>query len=341
MYRILLIPFYVLFLFNFSFSQQGGFIYSGEPFVDSDWGRSYKTSGQDRTLLKRIDEKLKAAAKKILENAGDYNISADDMSFIFDAEKQQENKANGTKCVTCIYSTSPAQGQHFRYKFNIRMEMIEDSKTFVRKGKLDDSLNTIQMNDLEQKRKANNSEAKEKQMQKEMEEFQKEVEKMDMSKLTPEQLDAITKKGEAIGAKADANDKAQHQDNGFFHNLFAAKFAGKVDVLFETNNGMLAAEKNKLLSLKNSPDYFFEELKIPGCSFACIYFDRYMKSDFSFHENPVFIAYSGNVYDTESSLPREWVKPFCIRVSFSGNMEQIKQVRDKIDFSQLKEILSN
>ncbi len=341
MYRILLIFFNCFILLNFCFSQQGEFIYSGEPFVDPEWGRSYKTSEQDRVLLKNVDEKLKTAAKKLLENVGDYNLSTDDMSFFFDAEKQQEYKANGTKCVTCIYSTSPSQGQHFRYKFNIRMEMIEDSKTFMRKGKLDDSLNTIQMNDLEQKRKANNSEAKEKQMQKEMEEFQKEVEKMDMSKLTSEQLEAIAKNGEALGAKADANDKAQQQDNVFFHNLFAAKFAGKIDVLFETNNGMLAAEKSKLLSLKNSPDYFFEELKIPGCSFACIYFDRYMKSDFSFHENPVFIAYNGNVYDKSSSLPREWVKPFCVRVTFSGNMEQIKQVREKIDFSKLKEILSN
>lgn len=339
MHRSLL--FTAVLFFRICFSQQSGFIYSGEPFVDPDWGRSYKTSEQDRALLKSVDEKFKAAAKKLLENPGDYNLTVDDMSFVFDEAKQKENKANGSKCVTCIYSTSPAQGQHFRYTFLVRMEMIEDSKTYLRKGKLDDSLNTIQRKDLERKRQTNNSDAKEKQIQKEMEEYQKEVEKLDMSKLTPEQLEAIAKKGEAIGAKADANDKAQQPDDGFYHNLFAAKFAGKIDVLFETNNGMLSAEKNKLVSLKNNPDYFFEELKIPGCSFACIYFDRYMKSELSYSETPSFIAYSGNVYDKESAIPRQWVKPFCVRVSFSGNMEQIKQVRDKIDFSQLKEIISN
>ena len=92
--------------------------------------------------------------------------------------------------------------------------------------------------------------------------------------------------------------------------------------------------------LNNNPDYYFKELKIPGCAFACIYFDKYNKSTELAHSSqPVFMAYIGTIYPGSQALPKAWLNPFCVRVTFSGNLEQIKAISEKIDFTKLASII--
>ncbi len=38
-------------------------------------------------------------------------------------------------------------------------------------------------------------------------------------------------------------------------------------------------------------------------------------------------------------MPKDWVDPFCFKITFSGNLEQIKAISGQIDFTKLADIL--
>lgn len=317
-----------------------GYTYSGELFNDPDWGWSYKASPQDCALMKRMHEQIALALKKLEEEPGDYTFTKTDYTFAFDPKIQEESKAQGAKCLTCFYSLNPNMGDHFEYTYTLKFELIEESETYRKKAQVDDSLSRIASDLMMNRRAASNSDAREKELQAEMEQYRKEVERMDMSKLTEAQLKEIERKGTAIGNKANKNDKDQKIDNDSLHDMNGAGYAQVCNLRVRTNAQMYTDEKQLLLSLRNNPAFYFRELQIPGCDFACIYFDRFNKSEkLSYSNNPVFVAYIGRSYPNQAALPKPWVQPFCVRVTFSGNLKQIDELRNKIDFAKLRQII--
>ena len=330
-----------------SFSQKTdqatGFTYTGEIFNDPEWGWSYKTSESDRVMLQRVQTLMETSVKKILDHPGDYILSVSDMSFAFDPKLQETSKANGSKCVTCYFSHSPNHGDHFRYTYDLRMDLIEESESFIKKAGIDDSITSFIKKTTASRRKSANSEEREKQIQDEMMQYQKEIESMDVSKLDEKKLAEIEKKSKEIEDRAKSNEKDQKFGEDTIHAMYGNSYASRCHFVIQTNNAFTASEKNLFTSLRNNPSlYLYKELKIPGCDWAFIYFDRYNRSEnMEYSSSPVFIAYLGSIYPGKSSLPKPWVDPFCVRVKFSGNLQQIEEITSKVDFVKLKQILSN
>lgn len=316
-----------------------GFIYSGELFEDPDWGGSYNTSEEDRRILSNVQKLMEEATQKILNEPGDYTTSVNDMSFAFDPKKQEISKANGSKCVTCYYSYNPKSGEHFQYSYAITLEMIENSESFMKKYKIDDSISNLLLSIMENRKNDENNVETEKRLMEEMEQLQKEIENTDPNALDEKKIKEIEEKSKRLKQKSDnqyknktISDDTLHAMNGFSHAL-------KTDLIITTNKPMLQSEKAMFSSFKNKRDYYYKEITIPGCDFACIYFDKYNKSDqLDFSHNPVLIAYIGRIYNSKAEMPKQWVKPFCVRVKFSGNIEQINEIYKNIDFSKLRQI---
>lgn len=317
-----------------------GFIYTGELFNDPDWGWSYKTSEIDRTQLSRANDLIKLSLKQLLAEPGDYSTSLTDMSFAFDPKEQEKSKANGSKCVTCYYSYNPNGGVHFQYRADVRLELLEDSESYRNKASIDDSIFNLTQKIIADKKKAGNTEDNEKKLKEEMEKYQKKIESMDMSKLTEAQIAEIERKSKQISDMGNANEKIQKISDDTVHAMNGSTYASKSNVTITTNDPILAAEKAAYLALKNNPNYYIKEVNIPGCEFAVIYFDRYNKSEFlPFSHNPVLVAYVGTIYSSKTALPKAWVKPFCVRLTYSGNLHQINEIYPKIDFLKLKQII--
>jgi hypothetical protein len=335
------VAFIALFLWFFICrGQPGGFTYSGTPFTDPDWGRSYRTAAQDRDLLRHTDSLMKLVLNGLIRDPGDYSMTITDMRFIFDTLVQKENAAKGNPCVTCIYSSSPAQGRHLSYINRIRLEIQEGSATDTRKRQQDDSLNAILQSDLAGKRKAAGSEEREADIRKEAEALRKEIEKIDPAKLDEKTLAEITRESKAIGQKAEKDQDAQKLDEDHYHDLYGKTYNPVITVLLETNVPLYAAERKRLMAMKNDPGYYFRELTQTGCDLALIGFDRYGRSDdLPDNSRPFLVTYCGNIYPDGTSLPRPWVKPFCVKLTFSGNLEQIDEIKGRIDFGKMREIV--
>lgn len=320
-------------------NNSAGFVYTGEVFNDPDWGWSYKTSEQDRTQLSRANDLIKLAVKQLLASPGDYTTSVSDMSFAFDPKEQEKSKANGSKCVTCYYSYNPNGGLHFQYRFDVKLELEENSKSYLKKMAIDDSIFMLTQKIIANKKKSGNTEDNEKKIKEEMEKYQKEIESMDMSKLTESQIAEIERKSKKISEMGNANEKTQKISDDTLHAMYENSHAVKSNVTITTNDPILAADKAKYLALRNNPNYYFQEVRIPGCDFAFIYFDRYNKSEFlPFSQNPVLVAYAGTIYANKAALPKAWVKPYCVQLTYSGNMQQINEIISKIDFASLRSI---
>jgi hypothetical protein len=136
------------------------------------------------------------------------------------------------------------------------------------------------------------------------------------------------------------NEKTQKISDDTLHAMYGNSHANKSNVTITTNDPILAADKTAYLALKNNPNYYIKEVNIPGCEFAVIYFDRYNKSEFlPFSHNPVLVAYVGTIYANKTALPKAWVKPYCVRLTYSGNLQQINEMYPKIDFSNLRQII--
>ncbi|MCC6720708.1 MAG: hypothetical protein IT243_00785 [Bacteroidia bacterium] len=317
-----------------------GFTYTGELFQDPEWGWSYNTSEQDRIVLARTNKIIIAASKNLIENPGDYNTSIYDMSFAFDPQKQKESKANGSKCVTCYYSHNPNTGEHFQYEHKISLELIENTESYLKKHNIDDSLSKLIISISEKRR--NSATGNEKKLKEEMEKLQKEIENMDMSNIDERKLAEIEEKSKRIKTMGDENEKSQTISDDTLHAMYGCSYSLKSDLLITTNTPLLNSEKNNLQQLKNKNGFYYKEINIPGCDFACIYFDMYKKSDkFQYSSYPTFIAYIGRLYNNKNELPKPWVNPYCVRITFSGNLPQINECYKKIDFVKLKEIISN
>lgn len=336
--------FLTLFLVKDSMSQKvhkpTGFTYTGEFFQDADWGWSYNTSEKDRIVLDRTNKIIIAATKNLIDNPGDYTIDISDMSFAFDPQKQKESKANGNKCVTCYYSHNPNTGEHFQYVHKISLEMIENSVSYLKKYNIDDSLSKLIISISEKRR--NSATDKEKKLKEEMEKLQKEIENMDMNNLDERKLAEIEEKSKRIKNMGDENEKSQTISDDTLHAMYSCSYSLKSDLLITTNKPLLNSEKNNFQQLKNKNGFYYKEINIPGCDFACIYFDMYKKSDkFQYSSYPTLIAYIGRVYNNKNELPKPWVDPYCVRITFSGNLPQINECYKKIDFVKLREIISN
>ena len=319
-----------------------GLIYSGELFNDPDWGWSYNTSEQDRTVLSNTQKIMLEATKKLRENPGDYTAELTDMSFAFDPKQQEISKANGSKCVTCYYSHNPNNGEHFQYRFDIRLDLIEESESFNKKFQIDDSLSKLILSISEKRKKAGNTEENEKRLKEEMEKLQKEIESMDPSKIDEKKLAEIEEKSKRLSKMGDANEKTQKISDDTLHAMNGCSYASKSNFVITTNKPLLQTEKTKYTSLKSKNGYYYKEISIPGCDFACIYFDMYNKSEnLDFSHNPVLVAYIGQIYKSKAELPKQWVAPFCVRITYSGNLKQINEFYKKVDFTKLRGILNH
>lgn len=320
------------------------FTFSGEAFEDPDWGHCYKTSEQDQILLASVYSLMKQSVDSLLNNMGEYTINTlEDMSFVFDPEKQKVSLANGSKCVSCYYMISPRSGEHLKFTLSYRLSLNEESNTMKKKAVFDDSLFNVMKNDFGNKRAHNNSEQKEKVIQAESEEYEKEIQKMDFSNgnISLDKLNEIENKAKKIREKADNNNKTQQLDNNFYRNEMSFSYAEQIDLKIMTNEPIFLVDKQQFGSMKDNSDYYYEELKLPACSYAFIYFDKYNKAEnLTESKNPVFTAYIGNIYPGKSKLPRSWVKPFCLKLSFSANRTQIKEIVSKIDFAKLNKIIN-
>lgn len=338
-----------LLLFAFAFyshsiiaqnNSSSGFLYSGELFNDPDWGWSYKTSEQDRRVLSNTHKIMLEATINLRENPGDYNSELNDMSFAFDPKKQEENKAQGCKCITCYYSHNPKHGDHFQYRFDIRLDLLEESESYKKKFEIDDSLSKIAFAKIEKKMKEMNSDENEKKLNEEMEKLRKEIENMDPNNIDEKKLAEIEEKSKRLSNKYDGNDKSKKMDDDTLHAMNGCSYATISNFVITTNQPLLVSEKAKFSSLKNKGDYYYKEITIPGCDFACIYFDKYNKSEnLVFSHNPVLIAYIGRTYKSKTELSRQWIDPFCLRITYSGNLTQINEMIKKVEFTKLRQII--
>ncbi|NUM32136.1 MAG: hypothetical protein HUU47_07405 [Bacteroidetes bacterium] len=316
-----------------------GFIYSGELFEDPDWGWSYNTSENDRILLSKTHKLIAEATKKIIDQPGDYTTSVNDMSFAFDPQKQEESKANGSNCVTCYYSANPNSGNHFQYKYTITLDMVENSESYMKKYKIDDSISKLVLSVSEKRKNDIKKVDEENILKEEMEKLQKEIENIDPSKLDEKKLKEIEEKSKRLQQMGNNLYKNNTISNDTLHAMSGFSFALKSDLIITTNIPLLKSEKELYSSLKNKSGYYYKEISIPGCDFACIYFDMYNKSDeLEFSQNPVLIAYIGKTYNSKSEMPKQWVKPFCVRVKYTGNIHQINELYKNIDFTKMRQI---
>lgn len=313
-----------------------GFSYTGVFFDDPDWGKSYNASETDRQLLSRTNKCIYDATARLLKTLGDYEIQITDMSFAFDPVKQEESRKNGSKCVTCYYSHNPATGEYFQYTVTIRLDLKEESSLFIKKAQRDDSI----AQKVQSFTTVNSNAASEKQLQEEMNKLQKEIASVDYSKLTESQLAEIERKGKRLDQLAAGTSGVKTIPDDSLHAIYGDSYAQRIDISFKTNVPLTVTDKSGLIALKNNPAFFFQELNIPGCSFACIYFDKYnQNAALSHSDNYVFVAYIGKTYPNKASMPKDWVDPFCFKITFSGNLEQIKAISGQIDFTKLADIL--
>lgn len=334
MNKLQLIFCFTLMVFSVNGNAQGGrFTYSGEPFNDPEWGKSYKTSEDDRRVLSTAHALIREAVNRLEKEPGDYNVSvAADMSHVFDAEKS----AN-PKCPNCFFSISPHTGSHLNYIYDLRLELVEGSKTYMQKAERDDNLNTILMAEMESKRAGSNDG----QVQADMAAYQREVEKMTASgKIDEAKLEELQRKANAVNIKADTNANEQSLDKDFQRILMMSAYANVIKLRIITNEPVMTSEQILYASMKNNADYYYKELHLPGLSFAVIYFDKHHKSaSFPFSENYTLVAYAGESYKNMAKLPKPWVKPFCIKLTANGNLEQLNELIGKIDFTKLAEVI--
>lgn len=328
---------------SFGFAQQalqpGGFTYSGELFQDPDWGTGYKTTVTDRVQFKTLQNAIDQAVRPLIQSPGDYSCSINDMRFIYDSLAQEETRAAGSSCVTCVFSVSPVYGEYLQYQYELKLDLLEGSATHTKDALLRGNLKErveIELNRLKVNSDADQNNAA---IQSEMEALQKQIEKLTADGKMPDEkaLAEIEAKSRAIASRAENNEANQSINEDTLHNWYGAAYANVMRIDVHSNDPLSGIEINSLKDLTEDPGFVYKPLTIPGCDFACIYFDGHnISDDLTYSDTPFFLAYIGKIYTSSSELPKEWVKPFCLRISFSGNEEQINQIIKKIDFTKFK-----
>ncbi|MCC6253260.1 MAG: hypothetical protein IT238_12445 [Bacteroidia bacterium] len=319
-----------------------GFTHRGDFFDDKDWGTLYKTTEEDRRIFSRIDKIIHESIVELLKSIEEqYEASiVHDLSSVFDSAKQQKALKNGVKCVTCVGSDINFD-LHFSYHVITRLDMIEESEEYKKNALRGDSLFKVESNSIIYQDKT----VSESQVNAEMEKLEKEIAAIDLSKATEEQIAEIERKGKRIEqlSSQSTNIKGEISKDSL-HALRGLSYAERMDISISTNQPLYVAKRNTLISLKNKKDRFvFKELTIPGCAFTCIYFDKYndlIDELGGQTSHPVFLAYIGNIYPNKESTPRAYLDPFCVTVTFKGNLEQIESIYKQIDYVKLSKIIN-
>lgn len=314
------------------------FQYSGTPFTDKDWGKSYRCSAQDIIRLKNVHNLMVASLETIRNKPGDYGYEMVlDMSHPWDSTRLAEAQSE-QRCGTCYFTQSPEMGKHFYYGHNVHLPVVENSPTYLRKAEMDDSLGNILLNTAQKKRQENNQDEA---VRSDMAAYQKKLDEFMLDgNLSEAELVELERIGSAAKVKADANANAQSLDKYYQRNLMMESYNLILKLNIATNEPFMQKEKALYASMRNNPDYIYEEVQIPGASFACIYFDKYQKAnDLPYSEQFRLFVYFGNIYNPNSPLPSDWIKPFCLRLSLNGNRAQLKEMISKIDFAKLAQII--
>jgi len=330
-------------ILGIGFSQQAlqpsGFTYSGELFQDPDWGTGYKTTVTDRVHFKTLQDAIDQGMRTLIQSPGDYSCSINDMRFIYDSLAQEESRAAGSSCVTCVFSVSPVYGEYLQYQYELKLDLLEGSATHAKDALLKEKLK--ERVEAELIRLKTNSDADQNNIaiQSEMETLQKQIEQLTADGKMPDEktLAEIEAKSRAIASRAENNEANQSINDDTLHNWYGAAYANVIRIDVHSNDPLSGMEINSLKDLTEDPGFVYKPLTIPGCDFACIYFDGHnISDDLTYSDTPFFLAYIGKIYTSSSELPKEWVKPFCLRISFSGNEEQINQIIKKIDFTKFR-----
>lgn len=330
-------------LFGLGFAHQAlqpsGFTYSGELFQDPDWGPGYKTTESDRIQFKNLQVAIDQAMRTLIQSPGDYSSTRNDMRFLYDSIAQEESRAAGNSCGTCVFSVSPVHGEYLQYQYELKLDLLEGSATQAKDVIIREKLKSNVLNESERLKVNSNADQNNTAIQSEMEALQKQIEKLTADGNMPDDkmLAEIEAKSRAIASRAEKNEALQSINEDTLHNWFGAAYANVIRIDIHTNDPLSGIEINSLKDLTEDPGFVYKPLTIPGCDFACIYFDGHnISDDLTYSDTPFFLAYIGKIYTSSSELPKEWVKPFCLRISFSGNEEQINQIIKKIDFTKLK-----
>lgn len=322
-------------------AQENNFQYSGEIFFDSEWGFSYKLSNPDKLVLQKTHGIMEKSVSRVKDQMGDYNVSIHDMSYPFDEAKQKSDPPSNGKCSTCYFGNSPKNGEHFRYRYEIHLEMKEGSSIYMDKYRIDDSIQQYILKLSEEKKNKSNAPERQAALQAELERITKEIELLSTQAMTPQVIDQIQEKTKLLEQKSKnlGNDIDLPKDS--LHAITGMSHALLVKLVVSTNEFLTKEKYTHFQEMNNDRNFIYTPLQITGCRFACIYFDKYNKrSDrFSYTDNPVFVAYLGTVYENENSISRQWLNPSEVKVTFSGSLEQIKQLVSLVDFQQLRTIL--
>ncbi|MBL7811151.1 MAG: hypothetical protein JNL57_02920 [Bacteroidetes bacterium] len=318
---------------------QNGFNYTGQLSEDPDWGAKYNTSAADRLVLSKLQRALDSGFVNLLINPGDYKTTVYNHRFTFDTAAQKKSILDGTKCPTCYYGQSPASGNHFSYMYQVVLETKEFSTLYNKSLKYNDSLQEIEKKRVAENQSNHGSAAKDAQLQKEMEALQKEIEKQTAGGQMPDEklLAEMERKGTELGNRAENSKNEQYLPPDTLRNLYYNRYVSKIWLDVMSNTPMYKNEVAMYTTMQNNPAYIYKPLNIPGCEFACIYFDKTQENDkLLSHTNPVFVAYTGTLFENGAKLPVDWVAPYCLRITMKANMQQIQELVAKIKFTALK-----